>query len=55
MDKRCKAFLYAVILKLGINAFPLCLAGRYAYLRILTPIMVIQVDRSLDTEYICLC
>lgn len=47
--------MYAVILKLGIVLFLLCLAGGYAYVRTLTPIMVIQGHRSLETEYMCMC
>lgn len=45
MDKDLKAFMYAIILQIGIILFLLCLAGGYAYVRTLTPIMVIQGNR----------
>lgn len=55
IDKDLKAFMYPIILKLGITLFLLCLAGGYAYIRTLTPIIVIHGNRSLETEYICMC
>lgn len=47
--------MYAIILKLGINVVPLCLGRSYACLITLTPVVVLQGDKSSDTENMSMC